>query len=110
MVSGLLALSVAATGWYYLFHSRAALGLAGVEGDAINLLRARLRRVGGFFLLVLGVLFFAGFFAVDQEHPTPAYLAVWLGVFLVVLIILVLAMVDLRLTLRLRRSDQHHAI
>jgi len=110
MASGLLALSVATTGWYYLFYSKAATGLAGIEAAAANLLRVRLRRVGGFFMLVLGVLFFAGFFAVDQEHPTPAYLAVWLGVFLVVMIIMILAMVDLRLTMRLRRGHHHHAL
>src|SRR5439155_26157592 len=104
MVPGVLALSVAATGWYYLFYSQAATALAGVETAAINVLRARLRRIGGFFMLLLGVLFFAGFFAVNQEHPGRAYLAVWLSVFMVVLIIMVLAMVDLRLTLRLRRD------
>src|ERR1041385_2704817 len=110
MVSGLLALSIAATGWYYLFYSRAAIGLAGMEAAGGHLLRARPRRLGGFLMLLLGILFFAGFFAVDQSSPSRGFVLVWLGVFLVVLMILVLAMVDLRLTLRLRRSVGRHAI
>src|SRR5436853_9719 len=56
-----LALLIAAAGWHYLFYSRAAERLAGVEQQRLNRLRVVLRRAGGAVLLVLGPTFFAGF-------------------------------------------------
>ena len=101
---GLLALTIAAAGWYYMFYSRAASELAEVEGAAINLRRVRLRRVGGFFMLLLGVGIFAGFFTVDWDRPNVGFVAVWLGVCFNVLAVLVLGIVDLRLTWQLRQA------
>jgi hypothetical protein len=105
---GLLALTIAAAGWYYMFYSRAATELGEVEDAGVNLRRVRLRRVGGFFMLLLGIAIFAGFFTVDWDRPTVAFLAVWLGVCFIVLAILVLGIVDLRLTWRLRQARMRH--
>ena len=41
----IFALLVAAAGWYYLFYSKAAIGLRGIEDDRQNRLRVRLRRL-----------------------------------------------------------------
>jgi hypothetical protein len=101
---GLLALTIAAAGWYYMFYSRAASDLVEVEGTALNLRRVRLRRLGGFFMLLLGVGIFAGFFTVSWDRPNIGFLAVWLGVCFMVLAILVLGIVDLRLTWQLRQA------
>ena len=53
-------LVVAAAGWFYMFYSRAAHSLTGIENDEINLKRIRLRRVGGLVMFVLAIFFFAG--------------------------------------------------
>lgn len=104
LVQGLFALSIAATGWYYMFYSRAAHRLGAIENEAINRRRVRLRQVGGFFMLLLGVCFFAGFYTVDQERPTRGFFIIWTAVCLLVMIVLILGLADLRLTWRLRRG------
>lgn len=104
VIQGIFALSIAATGWYYMFYSRAAERLAQVEAETINHRRVRLRQVGGFFMLLLGIFFFAGFYSVDQDRPTAAFFVIWTAVCLLVMIVLVLGLADLRLTWRLRRN------
>jgi len=104
-VIDIFSLLTAAAGWYYLFYSKAAHKLQQVESQRINLARVRLRRVGGLIMLLLGVLFFAGF--QDKiEASGAAYIAIWLTVLLLLLLIVVLALIDLRLTWALRR-DRH---
>src|SRR5438477_523722 len=49
-LSTALALLIGIAGWYYLFYSRAAEKLAGVESQRLNRLRASLRRAGGLVL------------------------------------------------------------
>ena len=93
---------VAASGWYYMFYSRAAANLNGIENDDINDRRQRLRRVGGFVMLLLGVALFAGFNSVDSATGPQGFLFVWLAVFVLLLTIVLLAIVDLRLTWKLR--------
>jgi hypothetical protein len=90
MLQTAFALVVAAAGWYYMFYSQAASRLAGVEGEAVNRRRVRLRRVNGLMMFLLGVFFFAGFFAVDLDRPTVALLAA----------------IDVRLTLKLKLSGR----
>lgn len=90
----------AAMGWYYLFYSRAAVKLEGVEVDRINRRRVRLRQTGGAVMMVMGILFFAGF----QELSAIPFILVWTGVMLALLTIVALALIDLRLTWGLRRS------
>ena len=85
-----------------MFYSRAAHNLAGVEADALNLRRIRLRRVGGFMMFLLAVAFFIGFQPYVWETGLAA-LAIWALVMLLLLAIVVLGLVDLRLTWRLRK-------
>jgi drug/metabolite transporter (DMT)-like permease len=102
--SAVFSLLIAAAGWYYMFYSRAATNLTGVEDDGINRRRHRLRRIGGFIMLLLAVAFFAGFNTVDAETSAARFLLVWLAVFVLLMIIVLLALADLRLTWRLRHT------
>ena len=63
----ILALLTGVAGWFYLFFSKAAHGLAGIEEDRLNRRRVRLRRVGGAVMLLLAVGFYLGFYAADSE-------------------------------------------
>jgi hypothetical protein len=100
----MFSLFVAACGWYYMFYSRAANRLSGIEDTSINTMRVWLRRINGLLMFLLAICFFAGFFAVDLDHPTRATAIVWLAVCGLVLALLALGLVDLRLTWRLRHS------
>jgi peptidoglycan/LPS O-acetylase OafA/YrhL len=102
--TGALAVLIAASGWFYTFYSRSAGGLAGVEQDALNRRRVRLRRFGGCAMMALGICFFAGFNAVDVEEHPGVFEAVWVAVCILLVLLLVLAALDLRLTMRLRRQ------
>src|SRR5688572_31967441 len=73
MIQTIFALTVAAAGWYYMFYSQAASRLAGVESETVNRRRVRLRRLNGLMMFLLGIFFFAGFFAVDLDRPTVAF-------------------------------------
>ena len=106
-LAGIFALLTGAAGWYYLFYSRAAHRLSGVEDEAINGRRVRLRRVGGVAMVLLGAFFFAGSYGFDNPKQTPgAFLGVWLTVFALLILIVVLAMIDVRLTHRLRSRQR----
>jgi drug/metabolite transporter (DMT)-like permease len=96
----IFSLLTAAAGWYYIFYSRAAQKLESVETHQLNRRRVRLRRIGGGFMMLLGVLFFAGF---QNLRPIP-YIAVWVGVLLSLCAIVVLALIDVRLTWKLQKS------
>ena len=109
-VSTIFSLLVAAVGWYYMFYSRSALQLHGIEDEALNRRPPRLRRVGGLVLLLLGVAMFAGFHSVDSSTSAQAFVLVWLGVFILLLAVLLLAMVDLRLTWKLRRRRERRSL
>ena len=101
-LAAIFALLVAAAGWFYMFYSRAAHNLAGIENDAINRKRIKLRRLNGFVMFLLAILFFAGFWTVDPQQSAGWYLAIWLSVLLLLGLIVILVMIDLRLTLKLR--------
>src|SRR5262245_52203518 len=105
MFRTLFSLAIAAAGWYYMFYSQAAARLEGIEDPVANSRRIRFRRLGGFSMLLLGIAFFAGFFAVDQENPTPAFFLIWLIVCLLVAVVLILGLVDVRLTWKLRQHQ-----
>jgi Na+/H+ antiporter NhaD/arsenite permease-like protein len=102
---GIFALVVAATGWFYLFYSTAAQGLTAAEPQPANRRRVRLRRVGGVVMLLLGFSFYAGFYAVQWDPPGRDFALVWLAVTVLLMILVVLALVDLRLTMKLRRRQ-----
>lgn len=104
-LSIVLPLLVAAAGWYYLFHSRAASRLATVEKPLRNARRIRLRRVGGVIMILLAALLLVGFVAVDETTPIAMFL-VWGGVLILLLLIVMLAILDLRLTIATREDQR----
>jgi Na+/H+ antiporter NhaD/arsenite permease-like protein len=95
----MFAVLTAAAGWYYMFYSRAAQNLEPLEARQLNRARVRLRRIGGGFMMLLGVLFFAGF----QNLRPMAYIAVWIGVLIALAAIVILALIDMRLTWKLQK-------
>ena len=102
---------VAGSGWYYMFYSRAAHRLGAVEDRRINLSRIRCRRAAGGLLALMGMLIFAGSQPrfEPQTHPRT-YMSIWTAVMVLLFVVVVLAMVDLRLTLKLRREREHRRI
>jgi hypothetical protein len=102
-----LSLLIAAAGWHYLFYSSAAARLSGVEGERLNRRRVYLRRAGGVVLLLLGPTFFAGFRTLDPqtEFNPDAFVGLWLSVLLLMGVMVILALVDVRLTLQLRKHQ-----
>ena len=106
-LAGIFALITAAAGWFYMFYSGAAKRLQGIENQRLNARRVVLRRVGGAAMFLLGVFFFAGFYAFEDPKRSPSkFLAVWLTVFALLILVIVLAMVDLRLTRQLRANQK----
>jgi hypothetical protein len=106
LLTGIFAFLVAASGWFYMFYSRAARNLAGVENPQMNRRRVILRRVGGFCMMLLAVCFFAGFNTFDEVESPQAFMLTWLAVMLLLILIVVLALIDVRLTWRMRRERQ----
>jgi hypothetical protein len=101
----IFSLIVAAAGWFYMFYSRAASNLAVVESQHVNRLRVRLRRLGGFAMILLAAAFYAGSVALERRRAEWA--AILLLIVLVLMCVIVaLGLLDLRLTNRLRRSRQ----
>lgn len=101
---GILALLIAIAGWFYMFYSHAAANLGGVEDAALNVKRIRMRRVGGFVMLLLAVAFFMLFYTFDSDDQAVQFVVTLLAVLVLLCMILVLGLIDLRLTLKLRRS------
>jgi hypothetical protein len=98
---GILALLIAAAGWFYLFHSAAARRLEGIEGPGQNRLRVRLRQLGGGAMVVLAGAFYALSVMLSQRRAVASMILL-IGVLLLLLLIVVLALVDLKLTRDLR--------
>jgi hypothetical protein len=103
-LSTILALMIGIAGWYYLFYSRAAEKLAGVEPHGLNRLRVWLRRAGGVVLLLLAPTFFAGFHSVDPSVDPDAFVNIWIGVLVLLCLNVLLALADVGLTWKLRRQ------
>jgi hypothetical protein len=103
-LSTILALLIGIAGWYYLFYSRAAHKLEGVESKRLNRMRVGLRRVGGLVLLLLAPMFFAGFHTVDADVSPNAFVVIWLAVMLLLGVNVLLAMVDVVLTWKISRA------
>jgi drug/metabolite transporter (DMT)-like permease len=101
-IAAILDMLIGVAGWYYLFYSKAAVRLGGIEEPAINQRRQRLRRINGMVMLLLAASFYAGVFTVNIEHTPQVFAAVWLSVLVLLLVIVVLAVADLRLTSKLR--------
>jgi drug/metabolite transporter (DMT)-like permease len=104
MLTAALALAVAAAGWYYLFFSRAAGNLQGIEDEAANRRRIRLRRINGLLMLLLGAALFAMFSLLRREDSGGGLALSFLAVTALLLAVLALALVDLRLTVKMQHK------
>lgn len=103
ILAAILALLTGAAGWYYLFYSTAAHRLGEVEGLKTNRQRIMLRRINAVAMLLLAVCFFMLFWTVGDD----VYLVMVLGIVLLLLVVVMgLALIDLRMTLRLRREHK----
>ncbi|MCY2954956.1 MAG: hypothetical protein NTU53_23750 [Planctomycetota bacterium] len=91
-----------------MFYSVAAGSLAGVEHSRMNRRRVRLRKAGGLAMFLLGVFFFAGFYAVELDRPSRGFYLIWAMVLFLLLAIVVLGAIDLLMTRKL--SQQHHCV
>ena len=100
----ILSLLTGVAGWFYMFYSRAAQRLGAVEEQRLNNRRIRLRRVGGGVMLSLAALMYVGWYAVGLDQPR-LFAGVWLMVFVLLATLSLLALIDMRLTLRLRRRQ-----
>jgi uncharacterized membrane protein len=103
----IFAFLVAAAGWFYMFYSRAASNLSAVESNGVNQLRVRLRRIGGFVMMLLAVAFYVGCIAVEREQAVAAGILL-LAVFLLMCTVLFLGFVDLKLTNKIRRQEHEN--
>jgi hypothetical protein len=101
---GIFALLVAAAGWFYMFYSRAAHRLAGIEEERLNRRRIFFRRTSGFAMVALGACFYAGYYATDPTQV--AFALCWSMVLILMMTILLLGIIDLRLTRRLREQQR----
>jgi len=105
-LAGIFALLTGASGWFYLFYSRAAHRLGVIEDERINRKRILLRRVGGLAMVTLGACFYAGYYATDISHPTRAFAVLWFVVLMLMMFIMLLGLIDLRLTRKLREEQR----
>ena len=103
VLAGILALLIAAAGWYYLFYSRAAQNLSAIEGNESNRRRVFLRRTNGFLMCALAVVFYIGVAALARSDLK---LFVWMmfAVLALMAALLVFGLIDLRLTHALRKQ------
>ena len=70
LVPGALSIAILLIGWYYVFYSKAAERLNGVEPTPVNRKRQIHRRLGGLLLLPMSALFLAGSYWIDP-HDRP---------------------------------------
>jgi hypothetical protein len=102
------ALLVAIAGWHYLFYSKAAHRLEGIEDERLNRKRITLRRIGGGVMLALAGCFLSLFWSFDldtAERVSANFFVVLLAIFALLAVIVVLALIDLRLTHQLRKRN-----
>jgi peptidoglycan/LPS O-acetylase OafA/YrhL len=104
-IAGIFSLLTAAAGWFYLFYSRAAEKLVGVEGARVNARRIRLRRVGGSAMILLGAAFYVACAALVRKDLS-LFSGMMLAVLALMAVTLVLGLMDLRLTRKLRKNNK----
>jgi hypothetical protein len=104
LLAGSLSLLIAVAGWFYLFYSRAAHRLTGLEQPTINSRRIALRRLAGAALFLLAVLFYWGFITLDRPQAPIIFISIWASVMALLLLILGLGFIDLRYTLKFYRE------
>lgn len=101
-------LLVAIAGWFYMFYSKSAGRLSVVEAAPRNRLRIRLRRIGGFVMVVLAFCFYGVFVSLEKRNG-PAAGGYLMGVLLLLIVILCLGLADVRLTRRLREDRKRQS-
>src|SRR5437867_2245308 len=94
----IFALLVGAVGWYYLFYSKAATRLGGIEEQRANRLRGLLRRINAILMLsiALGIALIMYKFNTEQTKAEGAIAL--LAVLLLTLAMVILGLIDVRLT------------
>jgi hypothetical protein len=100
----ILALLIAALGWYYLFYSRAAERLIAIEDQRSNRLRGILRRINAIVMLLIALGIAFGTYRFDRSGMEMQFVLTWSAVMLLLIVFVALAMVDLRLTIKLRQA------
>jgi hypothetical protein len=110
LLAGIFALVIGAAGWFYMFYSKAAASLQGFEEQSINTRRVRLRRIGGFCMILLAMGMYVGVAGLDWEKPTLWFAIVWVLVMALVFVITLLALIDLRLTKQLRQRRKREQL
>jgi hypothetical protein len=100
----IFALLVGAIGWYYLFYSRAASRLGGIEEQRANRLRGLLRRINAILMLLLALGIAFAVYKFDRPGFENAFVLTWFAVLLLLLAVMVLGLIDVRLTWKLRQS------
>lgn len=104
---GIFALLIAAVGWYYLFYSRATENLGTLEAERENRKRGILRRMNAILMLAMAVAMAAGTYRFHPDGPTrDAWVIAWSAVMLMLPLSVMLALIDVRLTVKLRRHLQ----
>jgi hypothetical protein len=110
VLAGILGLLIAGAGWYYMFYSRAAEKLSGIEGSEANKRRVTLRRINGMTMCALEVVMYVGVAALARSDASgnarpnvPLFLGMMLLLLMLIVVLLVLGWMDLRLTRALRK-------
>ena len=104
MIPAIFCLVTGAAGWFYLFYSRGAHRLGGIENQIVNQARIRLRRAGAGAMILLAIAFAVGYYGTNVREPTAAFAIAWGCVLLLLAVMLGIGLADLRLTRRLRRG------
>jgi hypothetical protein len=104
MIPAIFCLLTGAAGWFYLFYSRAAHRLAGIENQRINLARIRLRRMGAGVMILLAIAFAVGYYGTNVREPTLRFVIAWGCVVTLLPVMLGIGLADLRLTRKLREA------
>jgi hypothetical protein len=100
----ILALLIAAVGWYYLFYSRAAERLEALEEQQTNRRRGILRRINAIVMLLMALGIALGAFKFNPDSNRSEYFLTWALVMLLLPVSVSLALIDLRLTMKLREQ------
>src|SRR5438094_9126967 len=92
----IFALLVGAVGWYYLFYSRAASRLGGIEEQRANRLRGLLRRINAILMLLLAVGIALGMYKFDPDRNSVEWSITWMAVLLLLMLVVIFGLIDVR--------------
>jgi hypothetical protein len=100
----IFALLVAAIGWYYLFYSRAASRLGGLEEQRTNQKRGLLRRINAILMLLIALGIAFATYKFEGHGFESEFVLTWSAVMFLLFAVVVLGLIDVRLTWKLRRT------